>query len=930
MVRLRSGGLAALGLVLAAVDAAPAQQPASSGADNRSVEAGDEADYEDSNPILVTGQRQRGAVTGDIPPIQQLNGGDVRALGVNSVAELLDELAPQTRSGQGRGGEAPVTLLNGRRISGFREIRDIPTEAIERVDILPEEVALKYGYSANQRVVNIVLRRRFRAITGEVEGGLSTRGGAGTGEAEINLLHIRRDQRLNVNVEYEQSAAITEADRNLISRSGRSFDAVGNVEATTRGAEIDPALSILAGQPVTVAGVPANAASGAPALSDFVAGANRPNSSDVGRFRTIRPRTRTLDVNSVYSRTILDNVAATLNANLNVSDSDSLRGLPGSALQLPASNPFSPFGTDVSLLRYLGNDPLTQASSGWTGHLGFSLDKDVARWKLSLTGNYDHVVSRTRTWRGYDLTDLQSAILLGNASVNPFGSIGGNYLDSRIVDRARSTSDSGDIQLVANGPLLDLPAGPLNASVKGGFSALGLDSRSTRSGILSAADLSRTDVNGRVSLDLPLTSRRNGVLPAIGDLSINVNAAVDRYSDFGALGAYGYGTTWKPRDGISLIFSMTHDRNAPSVQQLGNPQVLTPDVRTYDYLRGVTVDIAQLGGGNPDLLADRRRVMKLGLTLKPFKEDVTLSVDYVHSRIRNAIAGFPEPTPAIAAAFADRFVRDEDGDLIRIDARAVNFDRQEQSQLRWGLTFTKRLKTAQSVIDAMRSGAMARRFAERRAEAAKRGETAGDRPAVENGTTPGTAPPDRPSQAGGPQASGSPGGGPGFRGRGGGQGGRLQFSVFHTWHLKDEILIRRGLPVLDLLDGDAIGATGGTPRHELEAQFTYSNNGLGLRLTGNWQQGTTVNAAPGSPTGDLRFGSLAKVNARLFVNLAQIPALANADWAQGARVSLRVDNLFDTLPRVRDATGATPSRYQGSFLDPVGRAIRIEFRKAFF
>ena len=51
-----------------------------------------------------------------------------------------------------------MLLLNGQRISGFRELRDIPTEAIERVEILPEEVALKYGYSANQKVVNIVLR----------------------------------------------------------------------------------------------------------------------------------------------------------------------------------------------------------------------------------------------------------------------------------------------------------------------------------------------------------------------------------------------------------------------------------------------------------------------------------------------------------------------------------------------------------------------------------------------------------------------------------------------------------------------------------------------------------------------------------------------------------------------------------------------------
>ena len=66
---------------------------------------------------------------------------EIQSYGVSTVTELLDELAPQTRSDRGRGGESPVVLLNGRRISGFNEIRDIPVEAILRVDILPEEVS---------------------------------------------------------------------------------------------------------------------------------------------------------------------------------------------------------------------------------------------------------------------------------------------------------------------------------------------------------------------------------------------------------------------------------------------------------------------------------------------------------------------------------------------------------------------------------------------------------------------------------------------------------------------------------------------------------------------------------------------------------------------------------------------------------------------
>ena len=109
-------------------------------------------------------------MVGDIPPENTLDSRDVRATGATNISELLDAIAPQIGSARGRGGEAPVLLLNGQRISGFRELRDIPTEAISRVEILPEEVALKYGYRADQKVVNIVLRKRFRSTAVQVAG----------------------------------------------------------------------------------------------------------------------------------------------------------------------------------------------------------------------------------------------------------------------------------------------------------------------------------------------------------------------------------------------------------------------------------------------------------------------------------------------------------------------------------------------------------------------------------------------------------------------------------------------------------------------------------------------------------------------------------------------------------------------------------------
>ena len=113
---------------------------------------------EEEDGIVVTGQRPRGSVVGDIPPERTYDSRDVRATGATNINELLEALAPEIGSARGRGGGRPVTLLNGQRISSFRELRDIPTEAIQRVEVLPEEVALKYGYRADQRVVNIVLR----------------------------------------------------------------------------------------------------------------------------------------------------------------------------------------------------------------------------------------------------------------------------------------------------------------------------------------------------------------------------------------------------------------------------------------------------------------------------------------------------------------------------------------------------------------------------------------------------------------------------------------------------------------------------------------------------------------------------------------------------------------------------------------------------
>src|SRR3982750_2578157 len=191
----------------------PASQPAAAPPTDTVQPADDLGDEEEA--IVITGQKPPGSVVGDIPPENTLDTRDVRATGATNITELLDALAPQIGSSRGRGGEQPGLLLNGQRISSFREMRDIPTEAILRVEILPEEVALKYGYRADQRVVNIVLRQRFRSTTATLNGTVSTDGGYAGGSGDLTRLMIQKNGRTQFNLHAQGNGMLTEEERDI-------------------------------------------------------------------------------------------------------------------------------------------------------------------------------------------------------------------------------------------------------------------------------------------------------------------------------------------------------------------------------------------------------------------------------------------------------------------------------------------------------------------------------------------------------------------------------------------------------------------------------------------------------------------------------------------------------------------------------------------
>ncbi|CAD7338097.1 hypothetical protein SPHS6_01830 [Sphingobium sp. S6] len=794
---------------------------------------------DEGEEIVVTGQPQRGAVLGNIKPEQQLSSADIRALGVTSISEMITELSAQTNG-------TPVVLLNGKRISSFSEIQDIPSEAVARVDILPEQVALSYGYAPTQKVANIVLRQRFRAELADLRAATTTDGGRESGSAEAGLLRIRGDNRFTLNVKYNAAASLLESQR--------------GIERTVS----NPALI------------------------------------DVTRFRTLSPATESISANATYARA-LGGMSMTVNGRVELSDNDSLQGLSAAALA-------APIGDGPRYAEFLRDNRLDQQIRGTTGHLGLTFNGLLGKgWQWSFTGNGDVSDTRTRTDRSSS-TDRASA---------------------------RSRAVTGDLLL--SGPVFDLPAGAVTSSIRMGASANGFEAWSIRNGTERSNDYDRQIASGQVTLDLPITSKARGILGAVGDIGINVNAAAQELSDFGTLSTLGYGVRWRPIPAVQLLVSANQDRAAPTGNQLSDPVIRTENIPVFDYQSGQTVFVTRVTGGNAQLKESVRDQFRLSATVKPFdKPNLTLTATYLNSRTSNPIAAFPEPTPAIEDAFDGRFTR-VNGALTEIDARPINYLRSQSEQLRWGFDLSFPLKSRiQKLVEAWRAAGakpedrpkelqdMRALFGNRGGRGAQRGQDGAPPPPAPNDS-------DHPRGEGSFGGGGRPGGGFGGPGGGrGGGGGRLSFSLYHTWHFTESILIAPGVPELDLLNGDATGSSGGQPRHEVEARVGYTNNGLGARLSVDWESGTHVDGALGG-TSRLDFGSLATANLRLFANLGQMPSLVkNHPFLRGSRVSIGIDNIFNTRRDVTNATGGTPLRYQPGYLDPLGRTISISFRKLFF
>ncbi len=289
----------------------------------------------------------------------------------------------------------------------------------------------------------------------------------------------------------------------------------------------------------------------------------------------------------------------------------------------------------------------------------------------------------------------------------------------------------------------------------------------------------------------------------------------------------------------------------------------------FDPLTGVTTEVTTTYGGVAGLLPEDRRTKSIAATATPWKKyNLQLDAEYSVDDLRNQIGALPEPTPAVLAAFPDRFVRDASGTLIFVDGRSINLARERSKRLRVGLRYTLPL----------------------------------------------SAPPQRVPAANGRPAHRT-------------QQTKLQVNLAHSELLANTSVIRPGLPVVDLLDGTAIGFGGAQPRGITSANFALTRGPSGVRM--DFRRRGSSKLLYGSLANPrlLEFGPLTTLDMKLYTDLGDI--IRTSKFAKGARFTIALDNAFNRRQNVVDQFGYEPQAFQKIRRDALGRTIQFELRKAF-
>lgn len=565
--------------------------------------------------VVVRGSRLPESVPGDVKPELVIGTFEIRTTGATSLPELLLTLLPQTQSGARRGDNKPILLVNGRRVADFSEIRAIPVRAIRRVEVYPEDVALRYGFPADQKVVNLILVGRFsiNGITGGI--GQSADAERETYDLVLDSTRIDTNGRSVFSFDAQKASGVSEEDLGL-SLSPGGIPSIRSILPETEtyrfSGAVGKSVARLGEQGYVTMGVDAQSETSQSILSRSLTGSRLARDSETTKAKSsvtaegvVKDRRWTAIVSALSE----DQTTRTDRADGRARDRTNQQ-LTGAFFDGTLAGPVPGLlaGTGAFSLR-------TQASaerleSDYTRGL-LAGSNDLDRTKVDINGSFT-IPLASRKAAGSRFGDLSLTLNGELGSSSDFGGSGGwgtglnwSPTNELQITTRYSTSEKLPTLEQLGGPQTNIPS----ASVYDARTGLSLRLDETRGGngallpeqqrdFILGASFSPLQIDG---LNLSLTYARNKTEDYIGSIGVNTRAAEtafsSRYQRNSAGTLIGQDTralNLGDRETETLSFGLSYSRNFGQA-----PQFLRDIVSKVQKAQDENPDATTLPGGLP-------------------------------------------------------------------------------------------------------------------------------------------------------------------------------------------------------------------------------------------------------------------------------------------------------------------------------------------
>jgi outer membrane receptor protein involved in Fe transport len=476
--------------------------------------------------VVVTGSRIRRVDAETASPVFTLDREAITEQGVSTMGDLLQQIPavsgaatnPQVNNGGGTGAasielrglgtQRTLVLLNGRRLGNLgnsntgADVNVLPTNLIERVEVLKEGAGAIYGSDAVGGVVNFVTRTDFDGLEIGYDYGVSSHGDGDSNT--VNLAWGTSGERGSIALaaNYQKIEEISSGSRSYTKEAIYFYGSVfpGGSSRTPTGR-----ISLPAGNPYGCSSVTRIEGTSGASLADYRCFVPGPDSFNYQPYNLIMTPQERAGLFTQANYHVTDNVEAYAEALHNYTTSGfQIAPLPFDArsdtVLIPASNVFNPFGVDFGASGdTLGNSALWRLEGLGTRHsktdtvtdqitVGLKGKLGLGNWEWDLSGTYSALDQDSET-DGYlfkpllqpafgpNFIDTDGTVKCGAPGaeipncvpVNPFNLESPESIAGLASIGAGYNTNYSFVQKIVglnfNGDIVPLPAGPLQAAI---------------------------------------------------------------------------------------------------------------------------------------------------------------------------------------------------------------------------------------------------------------------------------------------------------------------------------------------------------------------------------------------------------------------------------------------------------------------------------